>query len=280
VEGQLPRLVGLGLLQGEAGRQRLLEGMRLMKEWIGQGPVTLLHDDDRCLSSSTIAAVKQEAEGWGWEVKVLFDYMGAEATSVVVVGHGHAEAVSRARLQLGILHCCEEEDGREFYNMYLPGYRAAVDESLVVVAVVPPQPQVRPGVAAGLTCPQPAGPAGDAFRDCSGQGRALLPQVMRHPQFADLEARVASFTVLPAPGRLSGCWPAGWLGGRLAGWVAGWPAGWLAAWLARQLAGWPPSPPGRRTRAGTRGSWLRLGSSTTRMMWMLIRFDTNNNIDT
>ena len=69
---------------------------------------------------------------------------GGEADWVMVLGVGpwHLEAISRARLTLGILLCCRDEDYRDIYNLYVPGYRAAIEQGLVEVAIPPWHPKV------------------------------------------------------------------------------------------------------------------------------------------
>ena len=69
---------------------------------------------------------------------------GGEADRVVVVGSGHLEAVSRARISLGVLLCCSDEENRGLYNKYVTGYRAAIEQGLVEVALPPWHPQVEP----------------------------------------------------------------------------------------------------------------------------------------
>merc|ERR1712004_252496 len=67
---------------------------------------------------------------------------GGETSDVIVVGHGNQEAVSRARINLGILLCVgEDEKYRRWYNLYTAGYRAAIEEGLVEVAVPAWHPQ-------------------------------------------------------------------------------------------------------------------------------------------
>ena len=61
-----------------------------------------------------------------------------------MVGIGNQEAISRARMNLMILLCVgEDEEDRRFYNGYAAGYRAAIEEGLVEVAVPAWHPQVR-----------------------------------------------------------------------------------------------------------------------------------------
>ena len=78
-------------------------------------------------------------------MKGILDMFGGEADRVVVVGSGQLEAVSRARISLGVLLCCgSDERDRRFYNRYVAGYRAAIEQGLVEVALPPWHPQVEP----------------------------------------------------------------------------------------------------------------------------------------
>merc|ERR1712130_935473 len=54
---------------------------------------------------------------------------------------GFLEALSRARLSLGIVLCCNEKS-REYYNSMIDGYRAAIEQGLVEVALPPWHPQL------------------------------------------------------------------------------------------------------------------------------------------
>ena len=115
----------------------------MVREWMGEGKdVTVITDDYRNLSDMTRAAVREIVEVWGWSVTTWEEMMGSEALQVVVVGYGHTEAISRARLSLALLHCYETEHSKEWYNLALPGYRAAIEEGRVVVASLPSHPQV------------------------------------------------------------------------------------------------------------------------------------------
>ena len=70
------------------------------------------------------------------------EMIGAEADRVVYIGYGSLEPISRARLSLGILLCCQTELSRRQYNIYNVGFRAAIEEGLVLVATLPSHPQV------------------------------------------------------------------------------------------------------------------------------------------
>ena len=68
---------------------------------------------------------------------------GGEADRVVVVGDGDLEAISRARVSLAVLLCCPNESCRKSYNFWAAGYRAAIEQGLVEVAIPPWHPQVK-----------------------------------------------------------------------------------------------------------------------------------------
>ena len=74
--------------------------------------------------------------------KSFVDMFGGEADRVVVVGRGYLEAISRARVSLAVLLCCPNESSRKHYNNQAAGYRAAIEQGLVEVAIPPWHPQV------------------------------------------------------------------------------------------------------------------------------------------
>ena len=67
---------------------------------------------------------------------------GGEADRMVYIGCGALEAVSRARLSLGILLCCQTRLSEGNYNILNRGYKAAIEQGLVLVATLPSHPQV------------------------------------------------------------------------------------------------------------------------------------------
>jgi len=103
-------------------------------------------------SPSSLLARQAKDRGWelpkvgwwlgGWEVKDWRAMYGGKADDMLVVGHGHQEAVSRARTILGILLSVDrDEEDRRWYNLYAAGNRAAIEEGLVEVAVPAWHPQ-------------------------------------------------------------------------------------------------------------------------------------------
>ena len=111
-----------------------------MRGFMGEEYVTVIIDGNRILSDSITQLVRKET--FGWKIRSWTEMMGAEADRVVHVGHGHLEAISRARLSLGILLCCQSEESKRYFNFATKGFRAAIEEGLVLVATPPSHPQV------------------------------------------------------------------------------------------------------------------------------------------
>ena len=94
--------------------------------------------------SGVSSLLARHAEDRGWVVKDWLQMYGGEADNVVVVGVGHTEPISRARINLGILLCVGEDEGhRRLYNSHTSIYRPAIEEGLVEVALPAWHPQVR-----------------------------------------------------------------------------------------------------------------------------------------
>merc|ERR1712080_34960 len=75
-------------------------------------------------------------------MRTLFEMVGAEADRVVYIGCGDLEPLSRARISLGILFCCQTEQSRRNYNLAKVPSQAAIEEGLVLVATLPSHPQI------------------------------------------------------------------------------------------------------------------------------------------
>ena len=139
VVGQLPRLVVLGDLadlEQEEVEEKIKWGIDLLA---GEEEREVTVIDDNSGVSNLLA---RQAKEHGWAVKDWREMFGGEADNVLVVGNGHTEAISRARVNLGILLCVgEDEEDRRLYNVYTAGYRAAIEEGLVEVAVPVWHPQ-------------------------------------------------------------------------------------------------------------------------------------------
>ena len=143
VVGELPKLVvlgDLGELEEKEAANRIKDGINMLRKSFAAGESEVTVIDDRSGHSSLLA---KQAEENNWTMKDYFDMFGGEADRVVVVGIGHLEAVSRARISLGVLLCCSDKR-RRLYNDYVAGYRAAIEQGLVEVALPPWHPQVEP----------------------------------------------------------------------------------------------------------------------------------------
>ena len=128
-------------LEEEEVADRIKTGINMLKSLVagdGESEVTVIDDD----SGHTRVLAKQAEEN-KWTMKDVYDMYGGEADRVVVVGIGFLEALSRARLSLGVLLCCNEKS-REYYNRMADGYRAAIEQGLVEVAIPTWHPQVEP----------------------------------------------------------------------------------------------------------------------------------------
>ena len=109
--------------------------------------MTVIIDDNRNLSDNIAKLVKELTGEWGWQMRKGYEMIGAEADRVVYIGCGKLEAVSRARLSLGILLCCcKTEQSWMLYYHVIRGYRAAIEQGLVLVATLPSNPQVASNV--------------------------------------------------------------------------------------------------------------------------------------
>ena len=144
VVGELPKLVvlgDLGELEEKEAANRIKDGINMLRKSFAAGESEVTVIDDRSGHSSLLA---KQAEENNWTMKGYFDMFGGEADRVVVVGGGNLEAVSRARISLGVLLCCNNDKGRGLYNNLVAGYCAAIEQGLIEVALPPWHPQVEP----------------------------------------------------------------------------------------------------------------------------------------
>ena len=144
VVGELPRLVPLGDLgEEEEAAEKIKQGLKLMREFMGEKDVTVIIDPIHYLSDNIAKLVREETEeAWGWKMRTWDEMTGAEADRVVYIGSGNLEPLSRARISLGILFCCQTEPSRKRYNIAKMPSQAAIEEGLVLVATLPSHPQV------------------------------------------------------------------------------------------------------------------------------------------
>ena len=144
VVGAKPKLVVLGdlrKLEEEEKADRIRFGLNLVKSFVAgkeESEVTLI-DNSGGLSKLLLA---KQAEEFSWTMKGVVDMYGGEADRVMVVGFGELESISRARVSLAVLLCCNDESSREDYNYYAAGYRAAIEQGFVEVALPSWHPQV------------------------------------------------------------------------------------------------------------------------------------------
>ena len=124
----------------EEAAEKIKQGIELMKGFLGEEDVTVIIDANWFLSDSIRKTV--EAEATGWKIRTWLEMFGAEADRVLYIGFGNLEAISRARLSLGILLCCQSEQSKLQYNKFIKGFRAAIEEGLALVATPPSHPQV------------------------------------------------------------------------------------------------------------------------------------------
>ena len=145
VVGELPRLMVLGHLGTEAeAADKMKHGLETMRLEIGEGEVRVIIN---MLSDDMVKLVEKETKPWGWTVMRGFKMTGAEADHVIVIGVPDLEAISRARLSLSILLCCQQDSKMRYskrcYNLRNKGFRVAADEGRVLVAPAPWHPQVQ-----------------------------------------------------------------------------------------------------------------------------------------
>merc|ERR1712130_65136 len=157
----------MGKLEEEEKAARIRFGLNMVKSFVAgkeESEVTLIDD-----SGGLYSLLEKQAEEFSWTMKRFFEMYGGEADRVVVVGTRELEAISRSRLSLAVLLCCRDESDRRGYNEYAPGYRAAIEQGLVEVALPPWHPQISNLRAMLPIPPQPvAGAAGAA--DAGGAG--------------------------------------------------------------------------------------------------------------
>merc|ERR1712130_684723 len=157
----------MGKLEEEEKAARIRFGLNMVKSFVAgkeESEVTLIDD-----SGGLYSLLEKQAEEFSWTMKRFFEMYGGEADRVVVVGTRELEAISRSRLSLAVLLCCRDESDRRGYNEYAPGYRAAIEQGLVEVALPPWHPQISNLRAMLPIPPQPvAGAAGAADAGAGG----------------------------------------------------------------------------------------------------------------
>ena len=87
-------------LEEEEAAHRIKTGINMLKSFVAgeeQSEVTVIDDD-----SGYTKLLAKQAEEYNWTMKDVYDMYGGEADRVIVVGFAQLEAVSRARLSLGV----------------------------------------------------------------------------------------------------------------------------------------------------------------------------------
>ena len=95
----------------------------------GRRDVVLLHD--RFISSTVKEKVCDFARKANWQTFPTSDFTGSETDTVIFVGPGGLEPLSRARLRLYVVLMWDTEKGKKKYERYLPGFKRAISEKLM-----------------------------------------------------------------------------------------------------------------------------------------------------
>ena len=85
------------------------------------------------ISNNACSIVTKIAKESGWKTHQAGDFTGSEVDTVVFVGLGGLEPLSRAKLRLCIVLMWETKKTKSKYNRYQPGFRQAICQGLVTV---------------------------------------------------------------------------------------------------------------------------------------------------
>ena len=132
VVGVEPILMDLGNLQNVFWLERALQEIKTCLDSEGRLGVTLLHDWH--ISDAARSTVTKMAERAGWETYLAGDFTGSEADTVVFVGPGGLEPLSRAKLRLCVVLMWDTEKGKNKYDRYHKGFTQAICQGLVTVS--------------------------------------------------------------------------------------------------------------------------------------------------
>ena len=136
VAGVKPSIVDLGVESYNSGdkRDRLLkealQNMRTCLESEGRHDVTLLYG--RYLSEQVQEILLNTALDADWQAFQSCDFCGSEADTVVYVGPGGLEPLSRARSRLFVVLVWDTKKGRRKYERFTPGFQEAVERGLMI----------------------------------------------------------------------------------------------------------------------------------------------------
>ena len=129
VTGVRPNIVDLGKLNHVSDLVDALDRIKMNLDEEGRRNVVLLHD--RYISPLVKEEVLDMAQEAEWETFQSGDFTGSEADTVVFVGPGGLEPLSRARLRLCVVLMWDTKKGKDKYERYLPGYKRAISEKLM-----------------------------------------------------------------------------------------------------------------------------------------------------
>ena len=144
VTGVKPGIADLGQLNAVSDLANALKRIKMKLDEEGRCNIVLLYndydydyDDDRYLSSDVKKEVLDFARNSNWQAFRSSDFTGSEADTVVFVGPGGLEPLSRARLRLCVVLLWDKMRGKEKYDRYRPGYKRAISENLFEILICP-----------------------------------------------------------------------------------------------------------------------------------------------
>ena len=131
VVGVIPSIVDLGKLNHTSDLVDALDRIRISLGEERRYNVVLLYDRCLCDSPGIIKEVLDTAHNANWQTFLSGAFTGSEADTVVFVGPGGLEPLSRARLRLCVVLMWDTEWGKKKYERYLPGFKRAISEKLM-----------------------------------------------------------------------------------------------------------------------------------------------------
>ena len=130
VVGVRPSIVDLGKLNHTSDLVDALNRIKMNLDKEGRCNVVLLYD--RYISPRAKEKVLDTAHNANWQTFPSCAFTGSEADTVVFVGPGGLEPLSRARLRLCVVLVWDTEKGKKKYERYLPGFKRAISEKLMI----------------------------------------------------------------------------------------------------------------------------------------------------
>ena len=134
LDGQLPILVDIGQLSDVSVLKTTLDKVKKQLSYEDRNQVTVLFD--RFISISAQNEVNNFVASAGWKVSLAGDFTGWEDETIIFVGPGGLEPLSRAKLRLCIILFWEDQvsginKAKKKYERYHPGFDQAVIDGLV-----------------------------------------------------------------------------------------------------------------------------------------------------